>query len=848
MIPNKLKTRSAVIFAAFMLTINGMSMEKTNTFSITRDGKPSCAIVVAKNARKAARFAAAELRAHIKLITGVEIPVVSADKIKETTGKILVGESALTRKLGLDNSKFNDQEYLVKVAPESIILIGRDKDDYGKFEYDLEASRECRDWPSVWDQQGTMYAVYDFLEKCCGVKWLAPYESGTVIPTTDTLAVAPFESRRKPYFEYRRTSPGSIREFENQNLYPGTGDRNAASWKSREKLAYEKLHKRFPVPRAYQNCGKRGMFKLFAYRHKEGGRKVYCNHSLYGYYDRFWEKHSKFPDFFVGKKADFFAKGHKGDRPAQLCYTNRELIKQVVEDACDYFDGKTVPRLTKYKYGEDFFAVEPMDNDNFCKCGKCQKLINKNTDAANRKLFSNGRDSDYFFTFVNEVAKLLRKKRPDKKIVTLAYMTHAFPPGFKLEPNVAVQFCFAANRLPFATAQYQNELAALEAWSEYARKNKTDLYLWLYYTFPVETARKCKFHCFPGFFAHTIGKQFKLFKDKGYKGFFHCGYGQDVEAYLTYKLMDDPDLKVDDILNEYFTGLYGKAAAPIRQFYELVEKTYCDPANYPPGAFHQRASTAWERLGTDKRMAQLEKLMKEARKTADTDSAKRNVRIFEFSVWNYMREGKRNYDLRMAAPIPTVKVPAVESADGNPAKVDWTKSAELDERWYENASNRLSIREFEGRAAHDGKYLYLELTDHCNPSKLVASPNVAPFDDWELFIAARRALPYRQIMVGPEGAIAARLHGEINWQMDMPWNDHGVRTLTEKSGEKWVAKIAVPLAGLTSSGVKPGDKFYMNIVRVMSPARNGASKLAIDSWVSGCSVHDIDRLAEIILE
>jgi len=150
-----------------------------------------------------------------------------------------------------------------------------------------------------------------------------------------------------------------------------------------------------------------------------------------------------------------------------------------------------------------------MDNSSFCRCERCQKIIKQPHPQADMPFYSKGTDSNYFFTFVNEVAKHVKQTNPDKRVVTLAYMSHAYPPvGFKLESNVAVQFCFASNRAPYAGAGYENDLAALKAWADEAKESQRPLYLWLYYTFPVETANNGKYHCFPGFFAHTVADQF----------------------------------------------------------------------------------------------------------------------------------------------------------------------------------------------------------------------------------------------------------------------------------------------------------------------------------------------------
>ena len=78
-------------------------------FVLVHDGEPRASIVIGENPTRAAEFAAAELRYHVKKITGAVLPIAVGAK---TDGPcILVGESAGTRKLGLRSSDFADQEY-----------------------------------------------------------------------------------------------------------------------------------------------------------------------------------------------------------------------------------------------------------------------------------------------------------------------------------------------------------------------------------------------------------------------------------------------------------------------------------------------------------------------------------------------------------------------------------------------------------------------------------------------------------------------------------------------------------------------------------------------------------------
>lgn len=92
---------------------------------LTRDGKPTASIVVAAGPTEAAVVAAIELRDHIKKISGADLPILPDTTMPQGT-RVLVGESAATRALGLKSDDFKDQEYMIDERAGNLVLMGRD--------------------------------------------------------------------------------------------------------------------------------------------------------------------------------------------------------------------------------------------------------------------------------------------------------------------------------------------------------------------------------------------------------------------------------------------------------------------------------------------------------------------------------------------------------------------------------------------------------------------------------------------------------------------------------------------------------------------------------------------------
>lgn len=776
-------------------------------------------IVIAPDAVKAARFGAQELQHHLKQITGREFPI--------ATGPV----SGFAIRVGAPERSYAPQEYEIEIKPSGILLAGRDKADRGKFTlaYDDNGATGTN-WPSRFDAQGTMYAVYEFLEML-GVKWLNPADAGTVVPQRAALRVPETSGRKTPFMAYR----GGTFDFQ---YSPLLWARNSAGEKQYRQAAYS-----LPNARANHDT-------LFLLRNRAGGDFAPANHSFYNFYDRFRDRNAS---GFEIDKPEYFAKGYAG-QPPQLCYSNPATVAQVVKDVRGYFDNggwrkryQGIGR-TGYIWGENYFCLETMDNGSFCKCPACSAQY----EPARRG--DRSEHSTYWFRFVNQVAREIAKSHPDKKLTTLAYMTHeGLPTGFRVEPNVVVYFCISCNRTPYSAGLR----AQLDRMAEWRRAYPDQpLAMWLYNTFPQEIALNGNFHCFPGFFAHEADRQFKLFKKLNIRGgIFHCGFVDDIENYLNLKWMCDPDLDVETLLDGYFAS-FGKAAVPLRKFYDLVERRYCDKSLYPEKFGHQSVNQAWNVLGNAETMEKLDRWMAEAEKLAETPAEKQRVRLWKLGVYNYMRQGRDSYVARATAPAPRWTATRVADANGNPEAVAWSRVAPAAAgNLFVRGSDRPAPARYEARAAHDGKYLYLRLTEFVNPEKLVISPQIAAFDTWEFFVARQMAQPYRQYLAGPGGAMLANSNGEVNWRQGVPAAESGHPAFgavckTDRSAQdRWHAMYAFPLEKMLDVPVKPGDTIFFNLVRVVNPRLyETGGRLGIFTVTSHTTVHTIDRAGTITLD
>ncbi|NLG15993.1 MAG: DUF4838 domain-containing protein, partial [Fibrobacter sp.] len=529
------------------------------------------------------------------------------------------------------NNDFKHQEYVIRFQPNALILMGRDKADWESMDY-----AKYETYPAELDEQATCYAIYDFLERFCGVRWYLPTELGLVFSVKKTLVVKGTEIRRTPIMKYRRLySLELIPETLCDEPGPLLSARDAA---------------------------------LFAHRWRLTGIQPYaCNHSFYGYYNRHLKEHP-----------EWFAKGYDKNMPdgtrnkplknindvapyyPNMCYTNNEFLQHVIKRAKSFFD--TGQKEGGEQAAGDFFSLCPMDStgaDKMCKCPECEKLLHKKPPCDSwRKqyFFWDDKHSDYIYGFVNKVARETAKTHPDKYLTMFAYHQTYYPPSREpLETNVAISFCIhALLRAVPAMDRAVNEL--LDKWDEESLQRPK--YLWLYFHRPGPANPY-----FPAFMPHKMVQQMKDYHKRGFRGIFveppyfpqSAAKGNakwapivnQLELYIAFKLADDPTLDGTQMIDEFFRLYYGAAAQPMQALYEKIEQIYCDSVNYsfnPERYFgYQTKDIAWGKLGTTKRVTELGKLMDSAKKAAKTDVEKRRVDIFEKSVWKPMQTANAEY-------------------------------------------------------------------------------------------------------------------------------------------------------------------------------------------------------------
>jgi hypothetical protein len=164
----------AAATVGFILFMAGQGMAIT----IAQNGESAAVIAIAADAIPAERTAARELQEHLKLATGVELPIRRVDRVDPQAPQILVGPSRRAMALAgeVQWDALGHDGIVMKTSDNALILAG------GR-------------------PRGTLYAVSTFLEDVVGVRWWTSIERD--VPKHEMLKVDRLDVVYVPSLRYR---------------------------------------------------------------------------------------------------------------------------------------------------------------------------------------------------------------------------------------------------------------------------------------------------------------------------------------------------------------------------------------------------------------------------------------------------------------------------------------------------------------------------------------------------------------------------------------------------------------------------------------------------------------------
>jgi len=503
------------LFVCLSLSAAAPTTVPTQVLTLTANGKTRACISLADSASLPEKTAAHELAAYLKKVTGAEFPII---KPADVDGRTLIAvgpgaAKALAPDLDLvkgGEKGLGEDGILQKTIPSdasgpgtSLVLTG------------AEGSK-----------RGTLYAVYEFLEREVGVRWWTHTEE--FVPEKPNLTVHHLDVRYTPPFFFREVYSWGM-------VHSGT-----PCWGHDDSDA------------AVQDWAK----VKFAARLRNNGSGTVMPASLGGCLVPMGRGHT-FGAFLPPRK---YFKDHPewytergGTRVgvnAQLCMTNDKMLAELTKNILIKI--RELPHM-------DMVHVSQNDNERNCQCAKCKALDGVEGSPAASLLYG-----------VNKVAEAVAKEFPDIYIVTFAYQYTRKPPKtLRPRSNVLVQFCTMerSSTQPIDSEQNRMVMNDLKGWATASPK----LFIWDYC---MNMSGPLAPH--PNW--HVFGPDFRTYRDNHVAGVFcesqSVGFTDfiSLKVYLMAHLLWDPSRNEKEIINEFLAGYYGKAGPLVNHVLDVFEQ------------------------------------------------------------------------------------------------------------------------------------------------------------------------------------------------------------------------------------------------------------------------------------
>ncbi|MBE6366298.1 MAG: DUF4838 domain-containing protein [Lentisphaerae bacterium] len=370
-------------------------------------------------------------------------------------------------------------------------------------------------------ENGLKYGVFRFLENYVGLRRLFPGKLGDHIPENATIKVPRKELKCRPKYLSRYLGTGAYKN--NPEFYDWSrslGANNPRIWIRHylaELLPVEKYGQTMPEIYPIHN-----------------GKRVLPAPKQH----TFWQ-----PCFTEPKVVDALAE----NVIAELSDNKRKYPNMEVND--------NDPRLKTIALGIN-------DAGGFCECERCLKTVPEKRNMIGSKDYSSS-----YIKMINQVADKVTATHRDCKLPFLAYHSVLNPPADGVKLNPALVPAIAFDSMYTADPERRKEYRELvQKWNAALPELGVWDYIWGGAYLVPRTFNNMMTEHLRWNYAHGI---------KHYYSEFSPGkdWTEGPKAYLIIKVLWDPDVDKDAILDDWFNCAVGQEAAPYyKKYFENMEK------------------------------------------------------------------------------------------------------------------------------------------------------------------------------------------------------------------------------------------------------------------------------------
>ena len=527
-------TIAALLLAPMaVLTVCVTSVHAADLVLVAKDTPPA-PIIVFKDAPPRTRDAAVTLAEYIEKISGQKPAILDGEPQPLPERAIWIGVQPVVKTL-FPKSEFDfkhAEETLIVANEKHLVIAGRDRWNPAH----MEAKGRLAMKTGIQQEYGTANAVYSFVQEQLGVRWLWPDEEDVI--KRERIAIAPMERRYHPQIRARggmlvRTSLGDNKESA------------AGLWARFQRVQLDSMD-------------------------MNGG---------HGFAD-WWEKYgAAHPDYFAAAPDGSRTAVKPRESNTKLCASNPKVWQQWLEDVSVEVRSNPLLRVIN---------VSPNDSytSGHCTCANCLAWDHPDGEKVEWVFsgvkFQGVSQTDRDVRFANTLARMLKERFPDRELFVQlnAYGLARNPPiGIKPDDNVIISS--VANFHMRSPKERELPMQQHAGWSA-----KAKYLMWR----PNLGSPAGLSWGMPDVAMTQAGEDFRFAADTHCLGlyfdmFWQHWANQGPHYYALVHLAWNPQADVAAVMDDYYERGFGPAAADVKAYWQLLERTRMEFVAKEPSRF-----------------------------------------------------------------------------------------------------------------------------------------------------------------------------------------------------------------------------------------------------------------------
>lgn len=522
-----------------LLLISGAATARA-AVPIVLPGRSVAVVVTADTPTPVVQYAAQELVYHLEKATGIKSAIVTESNAGTgTQSRVYLGDCRAARSVGINAKELAPEAFVLRTGENALFIAGNDG---GGDPLDRDTAA------------GTLFGVYEWLERDLGARWVWPGDLGTYVPKTRSVTAQPVDETIAPRFSQRQVRAGL-------NF---TSAHRALGFTSKTAAGYARAQ------------------TVFLRRNRMGrSQRMSYGHAFTDWWEKYGQEHPEWFQLVNGKRGP-----QKPGGRFSMCVSNPEFQREIVTLWRE--------RGGAARGGGPSF-INAVENDilGLCECEHCKAWDGPEPPDAMRfyspsfKVYGSRFVSDRYARFALAVQQLAAEENPNATVIEYVYFNYFQSPTseVRLNSNILLGFCPSAGWYPRRDDEHAWYKQQWKGWSDTGARlfARTNYFLDGY--------------CMPFIFAHQFADDFQnAFRHGMVATDFDSLTGQwstqGPNLYLLLKLHTRPEANPDELLAGYYSA-FGPAAPEVKDYFEYWEQYTMNNHPLISKTFEDRVAVRW---------------------------------------------------------------------------------------------------------------------------------------------------------------------------------------------------------------------------------------------------------------